>query len=169
MELNREIDAIIIGKIAERKSINSIKSNDILLNCLSSIGLIASQIKKNHSPVSYLTPLFINVTLLARKANVDLGAILDNHQYSSKLNYNDQLISLAELSKSIIELNYLSLDFFDLNSISKSEIKAVHIDALKECYLILKNISLIATLNNSDICNVQKNAVKHINQLAKII
>lgn len=169
MELNRKIDATIISKIADRKDISKIKSEDVLLGCLNNVGCIADKIKRKSSPVSFLTPLFLHVTLLARKANVDLGAILDSEQYNTKLNYNDQKTALTELTTSLCDLSYCSLDLFRDVKLSKKELEKFHLDAVKSSYVILKNINLIAILNNSEMIKVQKNVIKHLDQLIKII
>lgn len=170
---NAKIDAIIISKVSDRQKIESIDPLDISLKCYSTIGNISNQVLKKHSPVAYLTPLFVKLTLISRMANVNAGAVLDSDNFKkSELVVGCDKIAIQLLSHSIFEI---SNGAFDLKKYSTSlqadeeSFNAISDMAYNNVFMALKCIEQLCKSNKSSIINVQKNTIKHINQLVKLI
>lgn len=174
MELNREIDAIIISKIADKRQINAIQSLNLMLKSLKVIGNVSARAVAKQSPNADLIPLFMLVTLLARKANVDAGSVLDSDEYKTQpLPYNDQKIAIAQLVIGLYNLNCSACDISDFESgnldIEKDELHQIHLQGIQATYNMLKNIEVIAEANKSNLSNVQNNVIKHLGQLVNLI
>lgn len=171
MELNQKIDATIISKISDRKDISKLKSIDIFLKASFLVGSVAKQIEKKQSPVAYLTPLYLQATLLARKANVNIGMILDGEEYAqSETEYSDQKIASAQLSISFYNLNCSACDFEEISKdTDKQELKDIQLQGVVAAFNIMKNIEVIAKSNKYSLEQVQQNVLKHLDQLIKLI
>lgn len=174
---NAKIDAIIISKVSDRQKIELIDPLDISLKCYSTIGNISNQVLKKHSPVAYLTPLFLKLTLISRMANVNLGAVLDSENFKkSELVVGCDKIAVQLLSHSIFEISNSAFDLkryykgLTDNSESRDELfEALSDSAYNNVFMVLKCIEQLCKSNKSSILHVQKNTIKHINQLVKLI
>ena len=176
MELNNQADAIILSKISDRKNIIEIKSTDIYLGCLVALGLVVKQISSSKSPVGYLSPFYMKMTLLTRKANTSISAIMSSESYKKSLPYSDPKLAAMCLSKSISDLAFCALEFEEigkskdkLTSELKVHLRAVQIDAVSATYSALKNLELILGKNQSNISDLQSTTIKHLDQLIKLI
>lgn len=174
---NTKIDAIIISKISERHKIELLDPLNISLKCYAVIGNISNQVLKKHSPVAYLTPLFLKLTLISRMANVNLGAVLDSENFKkSELVVGCDKIavqllshSIFEISNSAFDLKKYSKDLSDNSESSNELFESLSDSAYNNVFMALKCIEQLCKSNKSSILHVQKNAIKHINQLVKLI
>lgn len=172
MEINQsqELDAIIISKLADRKNIDSIKANQLSLKALNDMGNIAYRIDRKKTYIDLLSPLYLHLTVLARKANVNLGTAIDKHELTP--DYMEQENAVIQLNFCLYNLACAACDLSDKSFMSSSDeqdIKDVQSQAVRAIVNFVGCLDYLTKSKKSSIESVQRNVLRNLDQLINLI
>ena len=167
---SEKLDAIIISKLADRKNIDSIKANQLSLKALNDMGNIAHRIDRKKTYLDLLSPLYLHVTVLARKANVNLGTAIDKHELTP--DYMEQENAVIQLNFCLYNLACAACDLSDksfMSSSNEQDIKDVQSQAVRAIVNFVGCLDYLAKSKKSSIESVQRNVLRNLDQLINLI